>query len=107
MKSVLHVGVMVLGFALIGLSVAILRTVDAELGLQTGKPRETIGLATQANAPMPRTRIDTRSAQRLTMLGASVGALGGINAMIGTVLIVATLLESKTMRSRLGTDLRA
>jgi hypothetical protein len=106
MKFVLYAMLVVIGVALIGVSVSILKSVDAELGLQAVKPREVVGQATQRGAAVAPTRISEVSAQRLTLLGSVTGVLGAFNMMIGSFLIVVTLLETKSRRSRLGTDMK-
>lgn len=100
MKTALPILVMVIGLALIALSVAIVRTVD--LALPT---------AAEAAAPLVgppqysgRATLDVAQATRFTILGVAVAVLGAGNMMIGTQLLALRLLEQRARKSRLGSD---
>lgn len=103
----LHVATIVIGLALIGASVAILKSVDAEIGLRVPKPMESFGLGTQPGVEIAPSRISEGSVQRLTILGSVVGLMGAMNLLIGAFQIAVVLLETKARPSRLGTDLKS
>lgn len=106
MRLVLHISTIVLGLALIGSSVSILRAVDGELRLQMVKPAEVRGKGTPRGVEMDQPMIRTEAARRFTLLGSIVGVLGAAATMIGIVLTVAHLMQTRGKRSRLGTDFR-
>lgn len=100
LKTALPIIVIVIGFVLIGLAVALVRIVDQTLPTAAEAAAPLVGppLITQRNT------LDVQQATRFTGLGVAVAVLGAGNVMIGTQLLALRLLEKRARRSRLGSD---
>jgi hypothetical protein len=100
-RIILSLLVIVLGLAQIGIAFGVTGAVDASISRD--RPRfEAPGEIPEPPAPATMT---TDVARRLTMMAAASGVAGGCCIMIGTTFILMHLLQHRSMRSRLGTDL--
>lgn len=91
---------LVIGLTLLGVGVAIVRSVDDRLATGRDALRPAVG------PPEPETKslLDAEGATRFTMLGVVVAVLGAGNVMIGSLLLTLTMIEKHAMKSALGTD---
>jgi hypothetical protein len=102
-KTVLPFIVILLGLAQLATAVAIVRTVDQMLMTAAEAAAPLVG----PPAHLGKSTLDAAQATRFTILGVTVAVLGAGSLIVGAQLLVLRMIDTRAMKSRLGTDPRA